>query len=456
MADIYAVKFNNSGGVNIPIVTLETTYTLKIRFQTGTALATDALVATAAETGGAPTNFVAVYANGDIRVRKAGTVVYQSALSLFAANKRYELTMTVTSSTASLTVLNITDSTTIINAASFAMTGQFTFDRIGTGGASTALAFNGLIGEVEITNSTANRKYISTVNTGSTWTDAVSAQNGTLTGLPTDGTQWEFYETVAGTAPTGTVTIGSITPNSTGASVPFTYSAADQTGFEYRINGGTVVTGTNSPQVVSGLTPSTAYSIEIRAINASGAGAWSAPANFTTSAAGSPPAGTFTIGTITTTQTTASVPYTYSAADFDSIEYRIDGGTPVTASSSPQSLSGLTSATTYGIEFRAVNAFGNGAWSTSAPFTTAVATATFTTGVLRRLVGGAPLVNTALTYFRLYNPTTGALVLNRTDLSTDANGRVTCTDAALTAGVEYKADWLAATGETRMSKKAAT
>lgn len=240
-----------------------------------------------------------------------------------------------------------------------------------------------------------------------------------------------------GTDPTGTVTIGTITTNSTGATVPFTYSAADQTGFEYRLNGGTAVTGTTSPQVLTGLTPSTSYTIEIRAINATGAGAWSTAANFTTSATGSPPAGTFTIGTITTTQTTASVPYTYSAADFDTIEYRIDGGAPVTASASPQALTGLTSATTYGIEFRAVNAFGSGDWSTSAPFTTAavpVGTITLTGLADNTATLWSDLSGISCT---VMNEAATSIVVTKTGLTANAGGTVTFNDAVITAGTWY-------------------
>lgn len=91
-------------------------------------------------------------------------------------------------------------------------------------------------------------------------------------------------------APTGTVTVGTVTVGTTTASVPFSYSAADQTGYDYRLNGGAVVSGgTSSPISVTGLTAGTAYAIEVRATNATGAGAWSASKAFTTSAAAATP-----------------------------------------------------------------------------------------------------------------------------------------------------------------------
>lgn len=84
-------------------------------------------------------------------------------------------------------------------------------------------------------------------------------------------------------APSGTVTIGAITPTSSGASVAITYDGDDATGFEYRIDGGSAVSGGSaSPIVVSGLSASTEYDLEIRPTNDGGEGAWSAVATFET------------------------------------------------------------------------------------------------------------------------------------------------------------------------------
>lgn len=87
-------------------------------------------------------------------------------------------------------------------------------------------------------------------------------------------------------------------------------------------------------------------------------------------AGGAPPAGTVTITSVTPGSTTASVVYSYSAADQDSFEYRLDGGTPAAIGASPATITGLTASTTYDIEVRAINADGNGAWSAVESFTT--------------------------------------------------------------------------------------
>lgn len=251
-----------------------------------------------------------------------------------------------------------------------------------------------------------------------------------------------------GTAPTGTVTIGTIVPSSTGASVPFTYSSSDQTGFEYRLNGGAVVTGTTSPQVLTGLTSSTAYTIEIRAVNASGNGAWSTAANFTTDApAAQVPQGTVTIGTVTTTQTTASVPYTYSLSDQTGFEYRLNGGSAVTATASPQSLTGLTANTAYTVEIRAINATGAGTWSAVKNFTTAaVPTGTITSQSLSRNNGTASGV-VSLSHIDVRLQSTGALAVRKTGVSTNGSSVFTFSDAAITTGSTYIVSWLESGGE---------
>jgi hypothetical protein len=255
------------------------------------------------------------------------------------------------------------------------------------------------------------------------------------TGYPTNGTAYEFYS--AGSPPSGTVTIGTITKTSATATVPYTYDAADQTGFEYRLNGGAAVADAASPVDLTGLTANTAYTIEVRAVNADGQGAWSAVGNFTTDAAGSVPSGTVTIGTITTTQTTASVPYTYSASDQTGFQYRLNGGTATTASASPISLTGLTVATAYTIEVRAINAAGNGSWSTSAPFTTAAAAVPSFTLTDLTSNANAPWASTTNITVDVYNPSTGALVVRKTGLTSTAGADVVVSDAALVAATTY-------------------
>lgn len=80
----------------------------------------------------------------------------------------------------------------------------------------------------------------------------------------------------------------------------------------------------------------------------------------------------------------------------------------------------------------------------------------FTSEPLRDNTNGNLLANEALDYVALYDNTTGALVLRVTGLSTNASGVFSVQNAALTAGVTYKADWkITSQAEARMPAKAA-
>lgn len=80
---------------------------------------------------------------------------------------------------------------------------------------------------------------------------------------------------------------------------------------------------------------------------------------------------------------------------------------------------------------------------------------TFTSEVLKDYAGNV-LSNTALNFVRFYNDSTGALVLSKTGVSTNASGIVTFSDAALVAGATYRVDWETAAGSRRMPRKAAS
>ena len=162
----------------------------------------------------------------------------------------------------------------------------------------------------------------------------------------------------------------------------------------YSADGGTSWTtqaGVTSPVTLSGLSPSTAYQVQTRAVNAVGAGAWSASASATTSAATTAPA---QMAAPTLSAVTASGMVATLAADpatggspitSRDLRYSADGGTSWTVQAgvtSPVTLSGLGAGTAYQVQTRAVNAIGAGAWSASASATTTsaatIAVAAFT------------------------------------------------------------------------------
>ena len=211
-----------------------------------------------------------------------------------------------------------------------------------------------------------------------------TAVQGQVTGVIVRGTDASaatansnaFSVTVQSLLPQGVVTINSVTPTHNAAAITFSYNAADQTGYEYRINGGASVSaGSASPLNLNGFSASTPYSIEIRAVNANGNGNWSAPFNFSTTAAPLyPPDGIVTIAGVTPAQNTASVAFSYNDTDQTGFQYRLNGGAAASAgTSSPYILTGLSASTVYDVELRAINADGNGPWSSPVQFTTAAA-----------------------------------------------------------------------------------
>lgn len=242
--------------------------------------------------------------------------------------------------------------------------------------------------------------------------------------------------------PQGTITLDTPTVGQTTIDLPFTYNDTDQTGFEYRVDGG-AWTATTSPVSLTGLTDNTEYVIEVRAVNAEGGGTAASttlttdpvPSSATTTVAYGPGAsytvatleagfddyvfqewpanepavgwqlvtitaegyfdaqgnyffdsgtpavhdvwvidlsgtvyvqtvdntglltpleGEITIGTASVGRNSASIEFSYSAADAEGFEYRLDGGT-WTNVVSPIALSGLTAETAYQVDLRAYN-----------------------------------------------------------------------------------------------------
>lgn len=143
------------------------------------------------------------------------------------------------------------------------------------------------------------------------------------------------------------------------------------TALQYRIDGGTAVglsgTGTGA-RTISGLAAGVEYDVQIRAVNALGAGAWSDTKSRTTPVVPS----AFTSGNWTATAGDGEVVLNITALPSDggsaitALQYRIDGGTWTNLTGTgtgSRTITGLTNATEYDFELRAVNAVGNGAAS---------------------------------------------------------------------------------------------
>ncbi len=234
---------------------------------------------------------------------------------------------------------------------------------------------------------------------------------------------------VAPSAPTGTTTVGSITVGTTTASVPFTYSGSDATGFEYRLNGGSAITvsGGTSPISLTGLTSNTAYTVEVRATNVNGAGTWSATGNFTTTSSADVTAPTLT-GTITVTGISSSG-YTLSwNAGTDNVavtgyevqinaEGYVNNGAALT-----KTVTGRTAGSTDTMYVRAFDAAGNRSTSIS----TTVTLSALATGTLSLT---EPLVNNTGT--KLANATgIKAIVIRNSDFAAITSASALTTNAS--------------------------
>jgi hypothetical protein len=170
------------------------------------------------------------------------------------------------------------------------------------------------------------------------------------------------------------------------AAITFTAGATGGsaiTNYKYSIdNGATFIAfspaQTTSPVTISGLTNGTAYSIQLRAVNAVGDGTASASVSATPQTTPSAPT------SLSATPGDQSVQIAFTAGSnggsaITNYKYSIDDGATFIAFSpaqttSPVTITGLTNGTAYSIQLRAVNAVGDGIASTTISVTVSATT----------------------------------------------------------------------------------
>ncbi|MBU6200956.1 MAG: fibronectin type III domain-containing protein [Acidobacteria bacterium] len=184
-------------------------------------------------------------------------------------------------------------------------------------------------------------------------TSSVSVVPRTVPGAPTG---------VAVTSSNQSVSVAFVPPSSTGGDRISSY--------EYSLNGGSWmrVFGSSSPFTVSGLVNGTSYEVRVRAVNAAGPGAPSAPVTAVPRSV--PAAPTNLVATpgdasVSVAFTPASLP---SGAETTNLEYSTDGGRTWTArnpasTASPIVITGLANGVQVLVQLRAVNAVGAGSAS---------------------------------------------------------------------------------------------
>jgi len=235
-------------------------------------------------------------------------------------------------------------------------------------------------------------------SSGNTWTEQPeSASPATITGL-TNGIVYDVQVRAINSNGNGPY---SATTNGTPRTIPAapaapTITAGDTTmtvSWVAPDNGGSPITGytvqyrltsasawtqtsaTASPHSITGLTNGSAYEIQVRAINVAGNGPFSPSTNGTPRTVPSAPsAPTLTSGNGALTVSWTAPADGGSAITGYTIRYKLTSAsawTEETDDASPYTITGLTNGSAYEVQVRAINAAGNGAYSTSSSATPA-------------------------------------------------------------------------------------
>jgi chitodextrinase len=198
------------------------------------------------------------------------------------------------------------------------------------------------------------------------------------------------------TAPTTPTGLSATATGSTSVNLAWTAStdAVGVTGYEYRINGGAAVdAGVGVAESVTSLSPSTAYTFEVRAYDAAGnRSAWSTSAGATTDAAADstpPTVGTLAGSSITSSGFTLTVTGAADETALHATPYRFstdDGATYSTyQSSAVYAATGLAASTGYTCKHQTRDAAGNTSTGAAVVVTTGVAA----TGLVATYAGNA-------------------------------------------------------------------
>lgn len=316
-----------------------------------------------------------------------------------------------------------------------------------------------------LTPSTAGATAISayrveySVSPFSTWTTAAmctgTATTCSVTNL-TNGTGYKFRvgaensigwgsysalsQELTPSGPPAAPTSLALTPGDGSLSVAFTAGAsvANISDYEYSLNNGTTwfsAATASSPVVISGLTNGTSYSVVLRALNSAGPGVTSAPASATPSALPGAPTITQVVGGSNGTSLDVTFVAGYSGGSaITDYEYALSDGSNTSAfgsyvsagTTSPFTISGLTSGASYTVKLRAKNSAGYGPGSA---FQTGVTLAAPSAPIISSVASNDGRV--AITYTAFSSANNGGSAISRIDYSTD--GGSTWTDAGTLA-----------------------
>jgi hypothetical protein len=215
-------------------------------------------------------------------------------------------------------------------------------------------------------------------------------------GLPA-GAGYPAAATVSAAPVIGTATVGNA-PATVVWTAPANDGGSPITGYEVRVMTGTTQVGALRPAdagatslAVTGLTNGTAYTFQVRALNAIGASAYSTISNAVTprTVSAAPTIGTTTVGNASATAVWTA-PTNNGGSAITGYEVRVMTGTtqvgalhPAAAGATSLAVTGLTNGTSYTVQVRALNLAGASAYSA------------MSNAVVPRAVPGAPTIGTA-------------------------------------------------------------
>ena len=244
--------------------------------------------------------------------------------------------------------------------------------------------------------------FISSLGSGTTYEVQVNASNaggtgpwssiatGTTTGVAPPPPPASVPGQVSGVSVTPDADYGFITLNigwnavSTATEYNIRYQNAGATGWHSL---GYAIYSPDTSTFISSLGSGTTYNVQVRAVNAAGAGQWSASAQGTTAGTAPPPPPASVPGQVTGVSVTPHADWGFMALDVSwgavstaseyNIQYRQSGttgwqqlGYAIYSPDTSAAIYSLGNGTTYEVQVRAVNSVGAGAWSTSATGTT--------------------------------------------------------------------------------------
>ncbi len=230
------------------------------------------------------------------------------------------------------------------------------------GGSYTSVTVDASTNTVSFTGSYGSSYYVAIKATNSVGDSTASTVSNTVT-VPAQSpeapviTSTSANNTSSTSGTNGQVLVYFTAPNNGGATI---------TKYRYALNGGSLVdaTGVTSPITLSGLTPSTAYSIQLAAVNSAGTSALSSASSITPTFVPANPA-----ITVDASNQSLIVSFTIASnggASVSALSYSTNGGssfTNTTSVNSPLTISGLTNGNAYSVILRATNSNGTSGYS---------------------------------------------------------------------------------------------